>query len=657
MTQIGTNFIRTSTMMSSTNLLSALRRTQLELLDVQTQISTGLKVNRPSDAPQTVSAILELQDQMRRREQDERNLALAIPVLGEADSSLGELASILREAMAQAQEHADDLNSGDQARADAADGIQDYLTSLLNIANRRTQGIAVFGGDRGGEGVMFVEVEGGGIRYLGSVTNLTMDIGTDRLLEMNSNGADAFGTLSARVVGQVDLDPPATAGTHLDDLNGALNQGVRSGSVVVTVNGSSVTVDLADAETLGDVVTRVNDAITNLGGDPASQLAVAGGGLQLTIGGPDTIAIAESGTGHTAEDLGLLIPATGAGVVGPTDLDPKLTMLTDVTGFGLDLASGMQITQGITTKTADFSSVTTIQDMANVINALDMGLRLEINSDQTGLNLVTDVSGVELSIGENGGTTATDLGLRSYDLTTSLADFNHGDGVHSVEGRADFQLQLHDGTTFDVDATGLTTVDELVTAIDTAAAAAGVVVGVDFSVALATTGNGLVFTDNTVGAADFQLVALQPADSEPSYAARDLGIEFNAGAGNSATSTDVATVHVESVFTHLMDLRDALSNNDRFGISLAPSRLNDDYTRALDARADVGMRQRWVLDTQERSQDMGLAEEIMRLELREGTESDFTEIVTRYSQLMSQLQASLQVGGMNLQMSLLDFLR
>jgi len=38
-------------------------------------------------------------------------------------------------------------------------------------------------------------------------------------------------------------------------------------------------------------------------------------------------------------------------------------------------------------------------------------------------------------------------------------------------------------------------------------------------------------------------------------------------------------------------------------------------------------------------------------------DADLTEVITRFTQLQTQLQASLRVGAQNLQLSLLDFLR
>jgi flagellar hook-associated protein 3 FlgL len=72
------------------------------------------------------------------------------------------------------------------------------------------------------------------------------------------------------------------------------------------------------------------------------------------------------------------------------------------------------------------------------------------------------------------------------------------------------------------------------------------------------------------------------------------------------------------------------------------------------ARATVGVRAQRVESQQQRSQDLGLMEEVLLSDLQD---ADITEVITRYTQLQTELQASLQVGAQNLQLSLLDFLR
>ena len=284
-----------------------------------------------------------------------------------------------------------------------------------------------------------------------------------------------------------------------------------------------------------------------------------------------------------------------------------------------------------------------------MIEDLNLGLRLEINSDATGLNLISEVSGIQLSIGENGGSTAQDLGLRTFGSDTRLADFRSGLGVETIEGEDDIAITLHDGSTFNVNLDDVTDVAGVITAIEDAATAAGIAVGTDFTVGLASTGNGFVFEDNTVGAESFTI-----ANTGESVTATHLGIAQSVGAATTITGSDNATVEVDSVFTHLIQLRDALRNDDELGITLAGSAIEADLQSVSQARAVVGVQAQRVEQEQTRSADQGLTEKTMLAELKE---ADLTEVLTRFTQLQQQWQAGLQTGAQNLQLSLLDFLR
>ena len=229
--------------------------------------------------------------------------------------------------------------------------------------------------------------------------------------------------------------------------------------------------------------------------------------------------------------------ATATTVAG-ADIDPLLTELTDVSALGaaVDFAGGLKITQGGQTKVADFSASTTVQDMMNQVDQLNLGLRLQINDSGTGLNLFSEVSGVQLSVGENaGGTTAQDLGLRTFDLGTQLADFRLGLGVEVQQGVDDFAIELHDGRTFAVNLDGLSTVGQVISTIQAAAATTipPLVVGdpgdggTDLNVGLAPDGNGFQFEDNTAGPNDFRVLNLGL-----SLAATHLGIHENVRTGS-----------------------------------------------------------------------------------------------------------------------------
>ena len=655
MSQLNPIFGRTSTLLTSDRLLSTVQRTQAELLDKQEAISTGLEVQKPSDAAPDASSILQLQNIIEEREQQELNLQFALNILNNTDQGLANALDITLEAKTIASSQIG-IGSSAEIRQNQSHVIDGQIQGLLEVANRDVQGIALFGGRRStADGPVFIE-RLGGIEYLGADEDLEADVGLDRPLAFNSNGKDAFGALSARIVGQIDLNPQATTSTALKDIKGATFNGFRPGTIVVTVNANAVSVDLNDANTLGDVITRVNDAINNI--DPtAGALSIAPQGFSLTANAGHTIDINNLGTGKTADDLGLIISATSTTTAG-TDIDPLLTQFTDLSALGVsvDLASGLKITQGTETVIADFSTATNIQDMINTIDQLNLGLRLEISDNGKSLNLFSDISGIDFSVGENsGGTTASDLGLRSFDVTTNLDDFQHGIGVSSVTGEDDFAIQLHDATTFNVNIDGLTTVGQVITAIQNAATSAGLTVGTpgtggtDFNIGLAQDGNGLQLEDGTAGTSSFRVIQLGT-----SLAATDLGIYTSAATGNTINGDDLTTVRVESVFTHLIELRNSLVNDDSRGITFAGEDIEVDISNLARIRADVGVRGQRVEQQQQRSEELKIAEKTLLSELRD---ADLTEVITRFTQLQQQLQASLLIGSQNLQQSLLNFLR
>lgn len=648
MPAIQSNYARTTSVMLTQQLYSRLRETQNELLTKQKEITTGKTVLRPSDASDKAAAILYLQSQLANRGQWYRNLDHAQGMLDSADAALGDAKDLMLEAKTIASSQVG-VGSDATTRRTEAEVIQANIDGLLEVANRQFSGVSLFGGNNGAkaDGKVF-ESFLGGIRYLGATEDLQNDTGRQEFQPFTSNGLSSFGALSSRVKTDVDLNPQATAATKLSSLGGATLQGVRKGPIEVSVDGTVVSVDLTTADTMGDVVTRINAAINDV--DPAAgSLAVAGEGFTLTGAAGHTITIADVGSGKVAADMGIAITSGGAATAGAA-LAPKLTLTTPISALAttVDWASGITVTQGETTKTADFSGAATVEDLMNVVKDLGLGVRLSINEAGTGLDFVSEVSGLSLSVGENGGTTAQDLGIRTFGATTKLTDFRNGLGVGNVEGENDFAISLHDGRSFNVNIDGATTVGGVVGAINAAAAAAGIAPA-DFTAGLATTGNGIAMSDGTAGGGAFAVNNLGQ-----SLAADHLGIRKSAGTGGTIAGDDVAKVRVENLFTHLSDLREALKGDDTLGITLAGTSIEDDLDKLVQSRAEIGVEAQRVDSTRERSKDLELTEKSMLSDLQD---ADLTEVITRFTQLQMQLQASMQVGAQNLQMSLLDYLR
>lgn len=641
---------RVSSQSISTNLLRYVGNTQQDLAKVQEEISSGKKITRPSDGSASISAILKLRESLAAREQAELNMDSSLAVLNNTDQALSDTNDILLEARDVLLGQIG-VTSDPEQRETMAQTIDGNLQSLIQIANRQYSGMSLFGGNNGAspEGLVFEEFLGG-VRYVGGDVNLEADVNTLHTQEFTSNGLEAFGALSARVKTQADWQPLAVATTKLADLDGATNSGIQKGDVTVSIDGTVVTVDLSDADTMGDVATRINDAITGV--DPtagALSIAGAGGGFDLTANVGHTITIDDTLNGATAETLGLGLTATAATANG-TDLGVRLSLTTDLSDLGatIDWASGLELTQGAVTKTADLSAASTVQDVINAVESLNLGIRVEINAAGRGLDFISEVSGLELGIGENGGTTATDLGIRTMDTITKLSDFRGGLGVEIDPDNPDLRVNLHDGTSFDVDLAGATTLDDVITAIGAAATTAGLTVGADITIGLATTGNGLAIDDGTAGGADFTIQALGS-----SQAAHHLNLAQNAGTGTQIDTGDQSKIRVESVFTHLQEVSSFLSTNNQVGMTIAGERLEEDLKTLTHSRAAVGIQAQRIEQQMQRSSDLALTEQTLLSSLQD---TDLTEAITRFTQLQQQLQASLQTGATQFELSLLNFI-
>ena len=123
----------------------------------------------------------------------------------------------------------------------------------------------------------------------------------------------------------------------------------------------------------------------------------------------------------------------GQGLVFPTPPGEWAAVTEGGSGEDFDRNSGLQITNGGRTFVVDFSDAYTIEDVINKLNNPEYGLIAEINNSGRGINIRSRVSGADFAIGENGGKTATQLGVRTLTGSTRLSELNFGRGVHDYQ--------------------------------------------------------------------------------------------------------------------------------------------------------------------------------------------------------------------------------
>jgi flagellin-like hook-associated protein FlgL len=275
-----------------------------------------------------------------------------------------------------------------------------------------------------------------------------------------------------------------------------------------------------------------------------------------------------------------------------------------------------------------------------------------------------------MSVSESGGATGTaaDLGIRTMDLTTSTSVFNDGRGVEIANGEIDpitglpdpdrnkdFEVTLSDGRSFEVDLTesDIQDVASVLAAINAAASAAvpAIVVPGEFEARLLDGSNGIALQDNTGGAGSLSVTRLY------GHAADDLGLldgSLTAGIPSILRGSDRASVRVNSAFTALRDLAEALRADDTVGISIASEDLEAHLDRLAVARAVVGGRAQRVGDAQAREEDTQLLNQTVMSELED---LDYVEASSRFSLLQLAQQAGYTATSQTLSLTLLNFLR
>lgn len=349
----------------------------------------------------------------------------------------------------------------------------------------------------------------------------------------------------------------------------------------------------------------------------------------------DTIGSANDGTG--------LIATTSTGTT------------SGGSGAAFDANAGLRISSGGQTLNIGFASAITVEDLLNKINGAGAGLSAEINQAGTGINVRTRLSGTDFSIGENGGTTATQLGLRTFTGGTELNQLNHGFGVHDSDG-ADFTIRRKDGVEFAIDVAGATTVQAVIDRINNHADNQDPSHRV--TARLAEFGNGIELTTSDTATAATLAVIKSPL----SQAAIDLGLiaagstiqeAVAAGGVETLTGRDVKPTEVAGAYTALARLSAALRSGDTLRASRAVEILDAASLHLNNTRAEIGARQQGLDAISDR-----LGSEMISLKssLSSEIDVDLAEAISEMTSRQAAYQATLQTTASISRLSLLDFL-
>jgi flagellar hook-associated protein 3 FlgL len=643
--------MRVTDSMITNRVIFNMQRSITRFYNLQTDMSSGRRINKPSDDPTGALRDLSYRTELSKISQYRNNVSQALNWTSTYDSVLNDMGNFVTTV----KEIAVAMSNGtydENAREASASEVRSIFDQMIQLGNSRLEDRYIFSGFKTKEKPLTVTTNG--VVYNGDQGSMEFEVESSLRMAINLNGSDSFFKQLTAPGENTDLNLKLTGNTLLSDLNGGEGVDLTAGSFTITDRNLniSVTVDL----TAGPEVTTVNELLARINSELAAAVP------------PITNLTAQLGQ----EGNNIVLQGTPNGLISAdTDID----RLND--GNGVEMISGkILVSDGVGTNVEiDMTGTRTVGDIINAFNtqltaAGVNNVTMGINAAGTGLVIndtnavplgltVSDLSGVEhtaeqLGIGgyigaslvgddlnpethfeitETTGTTAADLGIlgeftrirTGEDInpllvpTAAIADLDNGNGLNG--GQIVF-WQGERRFTLDCGSASLTTIQDILDAINTS--------GLDVNASINDAGTGIQIVNNDPNR------TLTIEDVGDGRAAKELGI-FGAS----------------DVLGSMIVLINCLDNDDQEGTGMLLEALDNASQHLLKYRGVVGARSIRLETTDSRLVDMDL--NFTKL-LSEVEDADMTKLVADLATYENNYQASLIASSKIIQPTLLDFL-
>jgi flagellar hook-associated protein 3 len=629
-----------------------LQRSLSSFMDIQEQMTTGKRVNRPSDDPLGLQRTLEFRSQLSRIEQFNTNISLGSSQLAGYETILTDMNNLAQQSMDIALAVSNESNDSPEARPAFLNEVTSAIERMLQLVNTERSGRRIFAGYRTDTAPVISSPDG--IRYVGDTGAISVEIDDSVTIQLNVNAQEALLKRLAIQGESSDLQVGIDAATLLAALQGGAGIDVNTFTVTDDNLGVTVAIDLnvpVAPTTVNDVITQINSALTT------------GGITNLTasIGGSNNIVFESTSTGLVSSNTSVANLNGGAGIDLQGDIRVRsqsgaIDFQIDISGSSTlgDVISAINTqisSNGVSNVTAAINSAGTGIDITDT-NGTPLDLVFENNTGSTGasslginglvapvLNGAPLIPASAFTIAEGAGTTAANLGLvgsfvgqmagtdvnANLTLTTPLARLNNSNGLTLGSIKL---TQGMDSRIIDLSAPSIVTVGDALNAINSS--------GLNVNASINATNVGIQVVSNSPA----DSFTIENADNTDSASA--LGIY---GAADMVGSMILLKHELEKTGS------DSISKDD---LDKVMEVIRAGMGELLNLRGGIGSKQKRLDAT---AAQLGNAEFEAVRQMSEIEDADITELVTRLASHENNYRAGLIASAKIIQPSLLDFLR
>ena len=293
--------IRITGQIQNNSLVRNIQRHQFEMDQVQNQLSTQRKINRPGDDPGNATNQMFFRTRVEELGQFEQNIDEAKARLNLMDGEVDRVGSIFQRVRQLAVQASNGIYQGDngfELKHAIAEEIDQHLRAMIDIANGRDgTGKPLFGGhvvDRPPfepiasniRGLQGLQLEGQiiNVEYRGDIGEQLREVERDQYIGVNLPGNHVFWGTNMTITGSVD------------------NSGYVAGTDQ-TFKIDGIEIRVAAGDTINEIIDKINNANIQVKASKIGQDYIS---LHTTA--PHEIWLEDAGGGTVLRDIGLINP-------------------------------------------------------------------------------------------------------------------------------------------------------------------------------------------------------------------------------------------------------------------------------------------------------------------------------------------------------------